>query len=91
MNTVNLVLGKALRALIRGYQLLLSPVLPGACRYHPTCSEYALTAISMHGVASGAWLALKRISRCHPWGGHGMDPVPAVKVSRQTTIPTANR
>jgi uncharacterized protein len=62
--------------LIRGYQLLLSPVLGNNCRFHPTCSEYAIEAIRAHGAARGLWLALRRIGRCHPWGGAGHDPVP---------------
>lgn len=61
---------------IRGYQLLLSPLLGNNCRYHPTCSEYAIEAISAHGLVRGAWLATRRIGRCHPWGGAGHDPVP---------------
>ncbi len=64
-----------LRALIRGYQLLLSPVLPGACRYHPTCSNYGLEAVTRFGALGGGWLAVKRIGRCHPLGGWGFDPV----------------
>lgn len=62
--------------LIRGYQLLLSPWLGGNCRYHPTCSTYAIEAIEQHGALRGLWLALRRIGRCHPWGGTGHDPVP---------------
>jgi uncharacterized protein len=62
--------------LIRGYQLLLSPLLGNNCRFHPTCSEYAIEAIGAHGVARGLWLAVRRIGRCHPWGGAGHDPVP---------------
>lgn len=62
--------------LIRGYQLLLSPVLGGNCRFHPTCSEYAIEAVRAHGVLRGLWLSSRRIGRCHPWGGHGHDPVP---------------
>jgi uncharacterized protein len=65
-----------LRAFVRGYQLLISPILAGSCRYHPTCSGYALDALDVHGPARGSWLALKRILRCHPWGGSGYDPVP---------------
>ncbi len=65
-----------LRTLIRGYQLLLSPVLPGACRYYPTCSAYAHEAVARWGAVRGGWLAVKRIGRCHPWGGTGFDPVP---------------
>ncbi len=63
-------------ALIRLYQYTLSPVLPRNCRYHPTCSVYAIEALHRHGVARGGWLALRRILRCHPWGGQGYDPVP---------------
>ena len=66
----------AFRALIRAYQILVSPVLAPACRYHPTCSEYALDAVARFGALGGTWLALKRISRCHPWGGSGFDPIP---------------
>jgi uncharacterized protein len=64
------------RGLIRAYQALVSPVLPGACRYYPTCSQYALEAVSARGVLLGGWLALKRIGRCHPWADGGWDPVP---------------
>ena len=67
---------KLLRGLVHGYRLLISPVLPPSCRYTPTCSEYALEALARHGAARGGWLALKRIVRCHPWGGFGADPVP---------------
>jgi putative membrane protein insertion efficiency factor len=62
--------------LIRGYQLLLSPVLGNNCRFHPTCSEYAIDSIRTHGLLRGSWLAVRRIGRCHPWGGTGHDPVP---------------
>jgi len=62
--------------LIRGYQLLLSPLLGNNCRFHPTCSGYAMEAVRTHGVVRGLWLASRRIGRCHPWGGHGHDPVP---------------
>lgn len=62
--------------LIRGYQLLLSPLLGNNCRFHPTCSEYAIEAVRAHGVVRGLWLAVRRIGRCHPWGGAGHDPVP---------------
>ncbi|OZI06434.1 membrane protein insertion efficiency factor YidD [Siphonobacter sp. BAB-5385] len=62
--------------LIRIYQGALSPYLGNSCRYTPTCSQYAIQAIEKHGPWKGGWLALRRISRCHPWGGHGHDPVP---------------
>jgi len=61
--------------LLRLYQRLISPVLPPACRFYPTCSEYAIEAIRKKGVVRGCWLGLRRIARCHPWGGAGYDPV----------------
>lgn len=61
---------------VRAYRLLLSPWLGHACRFQPTCSAYALDALAKHGALRGGWLALRRIGRCHPWGGHGFDPVP---------------
>lgn len=68
--------------LIRVYQGAVSPWLPPACRYEPTCSEYAKVAVERHGLGRGAWLAIRRIGRCHPFGGSGWDPVPEPK---QTT------
>jgi putative membrane protein insertion efficiency factor len=65
-----------LRGLIRVYQLCISPFTPASCRYLPTCSEYAAEAVAKHGACKGGWLALKRLARCHPWGGSGHDPVP---------------
>ena len=65
-----------LMALIRGYQYLLSPLLPDSCRFVPTCSQYGVEALKKHGPAKGFWLTSKRIFRCHPWGGSGYDPVP---------------
>ena len=62
--------------LIRGYRVGISPMLPAACRYTPTCSAYAEEAVRRHGAARGGWLALRRMLRCHPWGGTGYDPVP---------------
>ncbi|WP_221409268.1 membrane protein insertion efficiency factor YidD [Dysgonomonas alginatilytica] len=58
------------------YRYCISPLKPPTCRYTPTCSEYAVQAVKKHGPVKGTWLAMKRISRCHPWGGHGYDPVP---------------
>ena len=62
--------------IVRAYQLLLSPFAGGACRFDPSCSEYAATAIQEHGLAKGAVLSLRRVSRCHPFGPAGFDPVP---------------
>lgn len=64
--------------LIRAYQWLLSPLLGSHCRFHPSCSNYAAQAIDERGAFAGGWLALKRLARCHPWGGAGEDPVPSV-------------
>ena len=61
---------------VRFYQKLISPLFPAACRYHPTCSQYMVEAVQIHGLGKGFWLGLRRISRCHPWGGFGLDPVP---------------
>ena len=61
---------------IRGYQLWLSPLLPAACRYYPTCSAYALEALERYGAISGSWLAIRRLTRCHPFRPGGYDPVP---------------
>ncbi|MBM3912237.1 MAG: membrane protein insertion efficiency factor YidD [Bacteroidetes bacterium] len=65
-----------LMALVRLYRSMLSPYLPPSCRYNPTCSAYALEALQRHGAWRGSWLTLRRLARCHPWGGHGHDPVP---------------
>ena len=61
---------------IKIYQILISPLLGPHCRFTPTCSQYAVEAIDKHGPIRGIWLAIKRIARCHPWGGCGHDPVP---------------
>jgi len=67
---------RILTGLIRAYQLAISPWTPAACRFNPTCSSYALEALQRHGALRGGWVALRRIGRCHPWGGSGYDPVP---------------
>ena len=61
---------------VRGYQVVLSPHLPAACRYYPTCSHYAIEALEKHGALRGGWLAIKRIARCHPFRPGDYDPVP---------------
>lgn len=63
-------------ALVRLYQLSISPLLPPSCRFTPTCSQYALEALRRHGPLRGGWMAFRRLCRCHPWGGSGYDPVP---------------
>jgi putative membrane protein insertion efficiency factor len=65
-----------LKILIRGYQLVLSPMLGPRCRFYPSCSHYALEAIESHGALRGSWLSAKRICRCHPFNPGGFDPVP---------------
>lgn len=67
---------KILIYLVKFYQNAISPHFPPACRYTPSCSAYAVEALQKHGAFKGTWLAIKRISRCHPWGGSGYDPVP---------------
>lgn len=70
------ILSFPLRVLVYIYKYSISPLLPNACRYTPTCSDYMLQALNEWGPLKGTWLGLKRISRCHPWGDHGYDPVP---------------
>jgi len=70
------MIAKFLILVARGWQVGPSRVLPPSCRYQPSCSAYAITAIQRYGAGRGSWLALKRICRCHPWGGQGYDPVP---------------
>ncbi len=70
--------------LVRFYQVAISPFLGPSCRYNPTCSHYTIEAIKEWGPIKGSWLAAKRISSCHPWGGHGYDPVP--KKPKKTTV-----
>lgn len=67
---------KILHWFIRFYQIVISPLLGPRCRYIPTCSQYAIEALRLHGTAKGVYLSTKRLCRCHPWGGFGYDPVP---------------
>jgi putative membrane protein insertion efficiency factor len=69
-------LGWLLRAIVLAYRYALSPLLGPRCRFYPSCSGYALEALEQHGALAGAWLALRRIARCHPWHPGGYDPVP---------------
>lgn len=66
-------------ALIRGYQLALSPLYAGSCRFVPSCSSYALEAVERFGAIRGGWFAVRRLARCHPLGGRGLDPVPQIQ------------
>lgn len=77
-NAVRSKLAWPLIQLVRLYRLAISPWLGANCRFDPTCSSYAIEALEVHGVLKGTWLAVRRIGRCHPWGGSGYDPVPNV-------------
>lgn len=72
---------------VRFYRRFLSPLKPPTCRFHPTCSSYALEALRSHGAWRGSLLTVRRLARCHPWGGHGHDPVPP-SASQQADEPT---
>jgi len=63
--------------LLKAYRALISPIYGQVCRYHPSCSAYALEAVTEHGSLRGSWLALRRLARCHPWAAGGYDPVPS--------------
>jgi len=76
MKTLLRILSLPFIALIKIYQWVISPYIGPKCRYTPTCSQYALEAFRKYGPFKGGWLAIRRISSCHPWGGHGHDPVP---------------
>lgn len=76
---LNKILTFPIVVLIKFYQFAISPFLGKNCRYDPTCSNYTLEALKVHGLISGSWLAMKRIASCHPWGGEGYDPVPSKK------------
>ena len=69
-------MNRLLILIARGWQLGPSRVLAPSCRYQPSCSQYAIDAVQKYGAIKGGWMAVKRLMRCHPWGGHGYDPVP---------------
>ena len=73
---MNRLLARLLILLVRGWQLGPSALLGPTCRFQPSCSAYAITALARYGAAKGGWLAIRRIARCHPFGAHGHDPVP---------------
>lgn len=73
--------------LVKFYRLAISPYFPSSCRYHPTCSSYAIHALQKHGALRGLWLAIRRIGRCHPWAEGGYDPVPPAHQSHSTDKP----
>jgi uncharacterized protein len=70
------ILGASMGVAVRAYQVIVSPLLPPSCRFLPSCSDYAIEALGRHGALLGGGLALRRLARCHPWGGSGYDPVP---------------
>jgi putative membrane protein insertion efficiency factor len=76
---------RLLVGLLRGYQLLISPMLGQNCRFYPSCSNYAIEALRTHGAARGAWLALRRVGRCHPFNPGGVDPVPPAQHKHSST------
>ncbi len=75
-SSVRSLLALPLIVLVQAYRVALSPFLGGRCRFHPSCSVYAIEALKVHGAFRGSWLAMRRLLRCHPLGGHGYDPVP---------------
>jgi hypothetical protein len=81
-------LALALKGLVHLYRWTLSPFIGHGCRFRPTCSEYAIEAINRHGGLKGGWLAVRRLARCHPWGGAGFDPVPGSAMPRADDRPT---
>ena len=78
---------RVLIGLLRAYRLLISPIYGQVCRYHPSCSAYALEAVTVHGSLRGSWLAVRRIARCHPWAAGGYDPVPAANPAPELRPP----
>ena len=91
----NALMLRLLRLFVRSYQIVMSPVLAwlggpvSGCRFQPTCSHYCIEALETHGVLVGLWLTLKRLGRCHPWGGSGADPVPPPKTPKGTVVQVA--
>jgi putative membrane protein insertion efficiency factor len=76
MKNIRKILSAPFIVMIKLYQWFISPLIGPKCRYTPTCSQYGLEAFKKYGPLKGCWLTLKRLGRCHPWGGHGHDPVP---------------
>jgi len=79
------LVSRGLQGLVRGYQLVISPMLGPRCRFYPSCSAYALTALQRHGAVKGTWLAVRRVGRCHPWNPGGVDHVPPARVPRHAS------
>ena len=85
VNFIHLCVQKFLIYLVLSYKRYLSPFLPGACRFQPTCSEYMIEALKKYGIFKGMYLGIKRILRCHPWGGSGFDPVDPTEPHKDKT------
>ncbi|HET7278018.1 MAG TPA: membrane protein insertion efficiency factor YidD [Dermatophilaceae bacterium] len=85
MSSVTRTLALPLIWVIRAYQLVISPMRQPTCRYYPSCSAYAVTALERHGLARGTWLAVRRLLRCHPWTPGGVDHVPPAAPRRHQT------
>jgi putative membrane protein insertion efficiency factor len=85
------MIGRVLIGAVRVYQLAVSPLLPPACRFYPSCSEYAAEAIALHGPVRGVWLGLRRLLKCHPWHPGGVDLVPESGPSGGSTAPRRMR
>jgi uncharacterized protein len=79
---------RLLLLLVRGYQLFISPLLGPRCRFYPSCSAYAVTALQTHGALRGSWLAVRRLGRCHPWNPGGVDHVPPARPRREHATST---
>ena len=82
---------RLLLLLVRGYQLFVSPLLGPRCRFYPSCSAYAVTALQTHGAFRGSWLAARRLGRCHPWNPGGVDHVPPARSPRVAPHPLSSR
>jgi putative membrane protein insertion efficiency factor len=82
MKILKYIFSLPLIALIQFYRYFISPLTPASCRHVPTCSEYAIISVKQHGPLKGSVLAIKRLSKCHPWGTHGYDPVPKIIVKK---------
>lgn len=86
LNMLSSILKVVIISAIKFYKKGISPFLPSACRFHPTCSEYMIEAIEVHGLIRGVYLGIRRICRCHPWGGSGEDPVPLKKENKSDNL-----
>jgi putative membrane protein insertion efficiency factor len=82
MRLLKKILALPLILLIYIYKFAISPLTPASCRHIPSCSEYAIQALKMHGPLRGSWMAVRRISSCHPWGSGGIDPVPRIIIKK---------